>query len=170
MIIVGQFSGTASMSGVNIGGQVTFLLTNLVVGLSVGATVMIGHYKGSGARKEMQETIKTLFTSLLVLAVILTVGMFLLRDPILRLMQTPAASFAEAKNYLLITSLGTVFIFGYNAFSAVMRGLGDSRRPLVFVSIACVTNVVLDPDHGWGRCIWERQERRLPPSPHKRSA
>ena len=111
MIIVGQFSGTASMSGVNIGGQVTFLLTNLVVGLSVGATVMIGHYKGSGARKEMQETIKTLFTSLLVLAVILTVGMFLLRDPILRLMQTPAASFAEAKNYLLITSLGHCFYF-----------------------------------------------------------
>jgi len=144
MIIVGQFSGTASMSGVNIGGQVTFLLTNLVVGLSVGGTVLIGQYKGSGARKEMQETIKTLFTALLVTAVVLTGVMCSLRTPILRLMQTPAESFAEAKSYLLITSLGTIFIFGYNAFSAVMRGLGDSRRPLTFVAIACATNVVLD--------------------------
>lgn len=144
MIIVGQFSGAVSMSGVNIGGQVTFLVTNLVFGLAAGATVLIGQYIGSGKREELEDTISTLFTTLLALAGLLTALMFLLRGPILTLIRTPAESYAEAKNYLLITALGTVFIFGYNAFSAVMRGMGDSRRPLYFVGIACGINVFLD--------------------------
>ena len=144
MIIVGQFCGTVSMSGVNIGGQVTLLVTNMIVGLSTGATVLIAQYKGYGARDEMKETVSTLFTALLVLAGVLTVAMVALRGPILRLINTPPESFSEANSYLLITALGTVFIFGYNAFSAVMRGMGDSRHPLLFVGIACVINVVLD--------------------------
>lgn len=144
MIIVGQFNGTVSMSGVNIGGQVTFLITNLVIGLAAGATVLIGQYIGSGIRRELEDTISTLFTTLLALAGVLTVLMVFLCGPILTLIQTPAESYSEARNYLLITALGTVFIFGYNAFSAVMRGMGDSRRPLYFVGIACVTNIFLD--------------------------
>lgn len=144
MIIVGQFSGTYSMSGVNIGGQVTLVATNLVIGLSAGATVLIGQYLGYKARKEMKETIGTLFVTLLIVAVFLTGALFVFRAPILRALNTPAESLSEAMNYLLVTSLGMIFIFGYNAFSAVMRGLGDSKRPLVFVAIACVTNVGLD--------------------------
>lgn len=144
MIIVGQFNGAVSMSGVNIGGQVTFLVTNLVFGLAAGATVLIGQYIGSGKRDELEDTISTLFTTLLAVAGVLTALMFLLRGPILTLIRTPAESYSEAKNYLLITALGTVFIFGYNAFAAVMRGMGDSRRPLYFVGIACVINIVLD--------------------------
>lgn len=144
MIIVGQFNGAVSMSGVNIGGQVTFLITNLVFGLAAGATVLIGQYIGSGRHEELEDTISTLFTTLLVVAGVLTALMFLFRGPILTLIRTPAESYSEAKNYLLITALGTVFIFGYNAFSAVMRGMGDSRRPLYFVGIACVINIFLD--------------------------
>jgi len=144
MIIVGQFSGTASMSGVNIGGQATLLVTNIVVGLCAGATVLIGQYKGSGARKELEESIATLFTTLLIAAVILTVAMIVLRVPLLRAINTPEEAFDEANDFLLITALGTIFIFGYNAFSAVMRGMGDSRSPLIFVAIACGITVVLD--------------------------
>ncbi|MEG0856270.1 MAG: MATE family efflux transporter [Terrisporobacter sp.] len=144
MIIVGQFSGPISMSGVNIGGQITLLMTNLVVGLGAGATVLIAQYLGSGDRRALKETIATLFTSLAVLAVILTFVMLALQVPILKAIQTPVESFSEARKYLLITACGTVFIFGYNALSSVMRGLGDSNRPLIFVSIACVINVILD--------------------------
>lgn len=144
MIIVGQFCGTVSMSGVNIGGQVTFLLTTFVIGLCVGGTVLIGQYLGSGARRELKETVGTLFTVLALAAVVLTVVAVVMRTPMLRLIQTPPESFNEARDYLLITSLGLIFIFGYNAFSAVMRGMGDSVRPLWFVSIACATNIVLD--------------------------
>ena len=144
MLVVGQFAGAAAMSGVNIGGQVSFLITNMVFGLSVGATVLIGQYMGADDRKSMHETIATLFVSLLVAAVGITIVMIGLQTPILKLIQTPKESFGEAKIYFFISMLGTIFIFGYNALSAVMRGMGDSKNPLVFVGVACVVNIVLD--------------------------
>ena len=144
MIVVGRFAGPISMSGVNIGTQVTMLITNMVFGLSVGATVLIGQYLGAGRRDLLKETIGTLFTTLGILAVVLTVLMISTADPILKLIQTPAESFSEAKSYFFVTMLGTIFIFAYNALSAVMRGMGDSKNPLIFVAIACVLNIVLD--------------------------
>ncbi|MEN6316815.1 MAG: MATE family efflux transporter [Clostridiaceae bacterium] len=144
MIIVGRFSGTISMSGVNIGSQVTFLITNMVFGLSVGATVLIAQYLGAGKKTDLKETIGTLFTSLFVLAIVLTVLIIAIEDPILQLIKTPAESYPEAKSYFFVTMLGTIFIFGYNALSAVMRGMGDSKNPLIFVTIACLVNVAFD--------------------------
>lgn len=144
MLIVGRFSGTASMSGVNIGSQVTFILTNLVFGLCTGGTVLIGQYMGAKRRKDMEETMATLMTVLLIVAIIMTAVMSFLKDPLLHLIQTPQESYAEARSYLAITLVGLVFIFGYNVFSAIMRGMGDSKRPFYFVTIACVTNIILD--------------------------
>ncbi len=144
MLIVGNFANEAAMSGVNIGGQVSFIITNMVFGLSVGATVLIGQYKGAENRRGIHEVIATLLVSLMVLAVLLTVVMIWLADPILHLINTPPESLQEAKSYFIISMLGTVFIFGYNALSALMRGLGDSKNPLVFVAIACGVNVILD--------------------------
>ncbi|MDF2943379.1 MAG: ypnP2 [Herbinix sp.] len=144
MIIVGQFNGTVSMSGVNIGGQVTMLMTNLAVGLTAGATVLIAQSVGAEKTKKLQDIIGTLLTSLLIAAVIMTVLMLTLHVPILKLIRTPEESFKEASDYLIVTALGTIFIFGYNALSAVMRGMGDSKSPLYFITIACFTNIVLD--------------------------
>ncbi len=144
MIIVGQFAGTLSMSGVNIGSQITLLITNLVFGLGAGATVLIAQYLGANDRKALKETIGTLFSLLLTLAAAFTVIMVVLRVPILNIVKTPPPSFSEAQSYLTVTALGTVFIFMYNALSAVFRGMGDSKRPLIFISIACFTNIFLD--------------------------
>ncbi len=144
MLVVGQFSGPAAMSGVNIGGQVSFLITNMVFGLSVGATVLIGQYMGANDRKLIKKTISTLFVSLFVAAIAITVITIGLQTPLLKLIQTPKESFSEAKDYFFISMLGTIFIFGYNALSAVMRGMGDSKNPLIFVAVACVTNIILD--------------------------
>ena len=147
MIIVGRFSGASSaisMSGVNIGSQVTMLVTNLVIGLAVGATVLIAQYLGANDRKSLKDTIGSLLTILLASSVFVTIIMVVLRVPILNVIQTPQASFSEAKIYLTVTSLGTVFIFMYNALSAILRGMGDSKRPLYFVCVAAVVNIVLD--------------------------
>ncbi len=144
MLIVGKFVGTEGISGVNIGGQVTFLITNIVVGLSVGGTVVIAQYLGSKDRKSMNESVSTLITFLFITAIGVTVVMMLLSDVILELIQTPEEAYEQARSYLNITLLGTIFIFGYNAFSAILRGLGDSKRPLIFVSIACGINILLD--------------------------
>lgn len=144
MLIVGNFSGTVSMSGVNIGGQITFILTNIVVGLSAGGTILIAQYLGAKRREEMQKTVQTLMTMLLIAAVVITLLMLVFQEPVLRLIQTPEESFREASSYLRVTVIGIVFIFGYNALSSIMRGMGDSKRPFYFVLIACITNVVLD--------------------------
>jgi len=144
MLIVGRYNGAIGISGVNIGGQVTFLMTNIVIGLCTGATVVIAQYLGIDDKKAIKETMGTLLTTLLVVGIFLSALMLIISTPILHLMKTPEESFMEARGYLDITILGTLFIFGYNALSAVMRGMGDSRRPLYFVTIACVCNIALD--------------------------
>ncbi len=144
MFIVGKFGGPVGISAVNIGGQVTFLITNIVIGLSVGGTVVIGQFMGAKNRKAVSESISTMIVSLMAAAVIITISMIILTDPILRMIQTPQEAYVQAKEYLQITVAGTIFIFGYNALSAIMRGMGDSKRPLYFVIIACAINVVLD--------------------------
>lgn len=144
MIIVGKFDGAVSMSGVNIGGQVTMILTNFAIGLCSGATVLIAQSIGAEKTKQMQKIIGTLFSSLIVAAFVMTGFMLVFHDDILRLILTPVESFDEASSYLIVTALGTIFIFGYNALSSIMRGMGDSERPLYFVAIACGANIALD--------------------------
>jgi putative MATE family efflux protein len=132
------------MSGVNIGGQVTFILTNIIIGLCMGATALIGQYVGAGNRKALEKVTSTAITLLLAGGLIITALMLVLKQPLLSLMQTPAESYAESDSYLTVTVIGLVFIFGYNALSAILRGMGDSKHPFYFVLIACVTNIVLD--------------------------
>ncbi len=144
MFIVGQFNGSTGISAVNSGGQVTFIATNIVVGLCAGATVIIAQHMGTGNKNAIKETISTLIISLLVVGVALMGVMFLLSTQILHWINTPADAFQGAREYLDITIAGTLFIFGYNALSAIMRGMGDSKTPLIFVAIACFVNIGLD--------------------------
>jgi putative MATE family efflux protein len=144
MLIVGNFCGTESMSGVNIGGQVTFILTNAVIGLSMGAMVLIGQYVGAGNRLGLKRVTATIITVLLALGLGLSFLMFFLREPVLRLIRTPAESFDESNRYLTVTLTGIVFIFGYNALGAILRGMGNSRQPFYYVSAACAANVIMD--------------------------
>jgi putative MATE family efflux protein len=144
MLIVGNFSGTESMSGVNIGGQVTFILTNTVIGLCMGATVLIGQYLGANNRIGLKRVTATIITLLLALGLGITAVMLVFKGPILRLIRTPPEAYVESDRYLWVTVTGIVFIFGYNALSAILRGMGNSKQPFYFVTIACVTNVVLD--------------------------
>lgn len=144
MLIVGQFHGQNTVAGVNMGGQITNLVVMLVSGLTVGGTVLVAQYYGARREKDVQETIGTLFSTLAIAGVALSLVMLLFSDNMLRLLKTPEEAFSEARAYLDISLLGTVFIFGYNAISSIQRGLGDSKRPLIFVAIACSVNVVLD--------------------------
>jgi putative MATE family efflux protein len=144
MLIVGNFSGMVSMSGVNIGGQVTFILTNVVIGLSMGATVLIGQYVGSENHEGLKKVTATIITLLVVLAAAITVIMLVFKGTVLALIRTPAESFAESDRYLTVTVTGIIMNFGYNALSAILRGMGNSKQPFYFVLAACITNVILD--------------------------
>ena len=144
MLMVGRFGGTESMSGVNIGGQVTMLLTQIVIGLTMGGTVLIGQYIGAGKEDALKRVTATLITLLVILSLVLTPAMLILKGPILRLIQTPSESYAESDRYLTVTVTGIIFIFGYNALSAILRGMGNSRQPLYFVTISCIVSILLN--------------------------
>ncbi len=144
ILIVGWFSGPVGTSAVGIGGNVTILVINLISGLAVGGTVLIAQFIGAKKNDEVTKTIGTMFTAYGIASVILTVVMLILCPYILRLLNCPKESFDAAMSYLNICMMGNIFVFGYNAVSAVLRGMGNSRHPLIFVAIAAATNVVLD--------------------------
>ncbi len=144
MVIVGWYEGSIGISGVGIGGQIAVLITNLIVGLATGGTILIAQYSGAKLFDEQKKTIGTLFALYGIIAVVLTAVLLPLVPAILSLLQTPPESYAIARDYLYICVAGTIFIFGYNAVSAVLRGMGNSKAPMVFVGIAASANVVLD--------------------------
>ncbi|MGI6151332.1 MAG: MATE family efflux transporter [Christensenellales bacterium] len=144
MVIVGWFEGSIGISGVGIGSQVAIMITNLIIGLANGGTILVAQYTGAKLFEEQKKTIGTLFSLYGIFALLLTAVLLPLVPSILNLLQTPAESYAIARDYLYICISGTIFIFGYNAVSAVLRGMGNSKAPMVFVGIAASTNVVLD--------------------------
>lgn len=144
MIIVGRLCGTHGITGVNIGSQINILVTGAAFGLAVGGTVLIAQYGGAKKFDEQKKTIGTLFTAYMILAVICTIIMLLLGDTLLKVLNTPEVAYEEAFNYYMICMSGLVFMFAYNVISAILRGMGDSKRPLYFVLIATIVNIIFD--------------------------
>ncbi|MCL2002429.1 MAG: MATE family efflux transporter [Oscillospiraceae bacterium] len=144
LLIVSFFSGDVTVAGVNNGGQLTFLATALGIGLSVGGTILIGQYFGAKQTEEVRKTAATMLTALLLVSVVMTALFIPLSGVLLRALRVPEASFSEARTYLIICTSGLPFIFLYNAISGILRGLGDAKRPLIFVAGACILNVILD--------------------------
>lgn len=144
MIIVGQFIGGAGMSAVSIGGDLLHLLTFFAMGFSSAGQVLIARNVGAGNSKTVSRIIGTLFSFLLGISVIISVVCYILRFPILNALNTPIESYDYAMDYMVTCIFGLVFIYGYNIVSAILRGMGDSKRPFVFVAIAAILNIILD--------------------------
>lgn len=144
LAVIGWFCDQAAVSAVSIGTQVTQLLVSLITGLTMGGTVLIAQYIGANRQKDVEETIATTFTLFLGVAIIMTIIMFVFTPALLKLIQTPAPAYQDASTYVYICSAGILFIFGYNAVSAILRGMGDAKSPVLFISVACVVNIVLD--------------------------
>ena len=144
MVVVGQVVGAPGLSGISVGGDVLALLTFLSMGFSDASQVIISMYIGSGLREKLSRFIGTMSTFLLLCAVGMSVLFLLLRSQVLTLLNTPAESWDQAMAYVATCMWGLVFIYGYNIVSAILRGLGDSKRPFLFIALAAVLNVILD--------------------------
>lgn len=144
MVVVGRVIGGAGMSAVSVGGEILHVLTFLAMGFSSAGQVIIAQNVGAGKNEEVRRTIGNLFTFLLSASVIMSVVCFLLRENILHWLNVPAESYAFTMDYTVTCITGLFFIYGYNIVSAVLRGMGDSRRPFLFVAIAAVLNIILD--------------------------
>jgi putative MATE family efflux protein len=144
MSVVGHYMGSAGLSAVSVGGRLVELLTMLCTGFCTGGQILLAQQVGAKKHEDMQKTIGTLFTFTMLLAVVLGLLSILFHRPLLTLLNTPESAFQQAASYMVICNSGCIFIFGYNALCAILRGMGDSKRPLVFVAIASVVNLILD--------------------------
>lgn len=154
MLIVGKYVGTAGLSAVSQSSQIVNFATMVCLGFSNAGQILIAQALGAGKKREMNSVMGTLFSSIMIFALVLS-GVFLLsRGWILDVMNMPIESREMANDYLWICSAGLMFTAGYNMVSAVLRGMGDAKRPLLFIAIASVLNLVLDIVFtgflGWG--------------------
>ena len=144
MVVVGNYIGKAGMSAVSIGGDLLHLLTFVAMGFCSAGQVIIARAVGEKRPEDIQKTIGTMFTFLLSVSLGIALVCFLLRGSILSWLNTPAAARDFAMDYLVTCVCGLVFIYGYNIVSAILRGMGDSKRPFLFIAVAAILNMVLD--------------------------
>ena len=144
MIVVGRFVGTAGLSAVSIGGEMLQLITFVAMGFSNAGQILISRFVGEERTDLVGDMVGTLFTLLEGLALGITVLFLFSYQDIMRWLNTPEEIWEYTRQYSITCVLGAVFIYGYNLVSAILRGMGDSRHPFLFIAIASVINVVLD--------------------------
>ena len=144
LFIIGQFDGVAGTTAVSIGSQIMHMLTVMIVGLAMGATVNIGHAVGAGDRKKASLVIGNTATLFMAISIPLTILLICLVKPVVMVMSTPAEAVFGTAAYLTICFAGIPFITAYNVISSVFRGLGDSKSPMYFIAVACAANIILD--------------------------
>ena len=144
LFVVGQYDDSASVAAVAIGSQVMQTITGIILGITTGTTVLIAIATGAKDNRKVAFTIGSSVWLFSITGVVLTLVMVLFHSRIAELMHTPVEAMVDTKNYILVCSLGILFIVGYNVVCGILRGLGDSKTPLYFVGLACVINIVLD--------------------------
>jgi len=143
-VVVGNYVGSNALAAVGTAFPVTFMGIAVAMGLTMGCSVVISQLFGAGKIKEMRKAIYTSAIFLLMVSVAVSAIGLVISGPILRLLNTPDEIFAASKTYLAIFFGSIVFMFAYNAFSAMFRALGDSKTPLYFLIVATIINIVLD--------------------------
>ena len=144
LFIIGQFSGTADITAVSIGSQVMHMLTVMIVGLAMGATITIGRAVGGQEHERAALAVGNSVTLFMAVSLVLTAALLALVRPIAAVMSTPAEAVEGTVQYLTICFVGIPFITAYNIISSIFRGLGDSKSPMYFVAVACAANIGLD--------------------------
>ncbi len=144
IVVVGRFAGDNSMAAVGSTGSLVNLLTNLFIGMSIGANVLVARYYGAKQGKDLKETVHTAITLSIISGIILTFVGVLGAKKILTLMQTPGEVLVLATKYMQVYFLGMTATMVYNFGSAILRAVGDTRRPLYYLLFAGIVNVVLN--------------------------
>jgi putative MATE family efflux protein len=143
-IVVGNFVGKEALAAVGASFPLLFTLISLVIGIAIGATIIIAQYFGAKDMKNVIRTIDTLFIFMFFASILVTTIGIIFSKSIFRLIQLPEDILPYALDYFNIYMLGSVFFFGFNSISAILRGMGDSKTPLYFLIISTILNIALD--------------------------
>lgn len=142
--VVGRFGSTSGLSGVSTGSQLLNLVTFVVTQLAMGVTVLIARYLGEKKPERIGAVLGGAAVVFSIMSVALLVMLVGFARPIAVLMQAPQEALSQTVSYIRICGCGIFFIVAYNLLSAIFRGLGDSRSPLLFVLVACIVNIAGD--------------------------
>ncbi|WP_042439880.1 MATE family efflux transporter [Clostridium amazonitimonense] len=143
-VIVGRALGKEALGAVGASNPIMFLLISLIIGVAMGSSILISQYFGARDMDKVKKTIDTAYIFLFIASIAVTIVGVIFSGPILRFMKTPDSIIHQAKSYLNVIFIGIIAMFGYNSISAILRGLGDSKTPLIFLIISTVINIVLD--------------------------
>ena len=144
MIVVGQVEGGVGMAAVSIGGEILHLMTFILIGFTSAGQVIISQYVGAKKHDSIVKMIATMFVITFTAAAVIFVFCMLVGDAPLHWLNTDEVAFSETHNYYMTCVFGIFFIAGYNVVCGILRGMGDSKRPFIFIVIASVLNIVLD--------------------------
>ena len=144
LLVVGRFGSTSGLSAVSTGSQVLNLVTFVVTQFAMGITVLIARYLGEKKPERIGSVIGGAAVVFAVISAILFIVMIAFAHPISVLMQAPEEAVSLTTSYVRICGSGIFFIVAYNLLSAIFRGLGDSKSPLLFVLVACIVNIFGD--------------------------
>ncbi len=144
MLIVGNFVGAGGLAAAGIGGMMQMIVMMTGMALSFGGQILLSQQVGAGEKENIRRTIGTLLSVTFLSAVVLGVLGLLVTDWMMGLLNTPAEIWADTRKYYRICCFGILFVYGYNGLGSILRGLGESRLPTVFVAVASVLNIILD--------------------------
>lgn len=144
IVVVGRFTGSEALAAVGSTSALINLLVNLFIGLSVGVNVMVAKYYGAKREQDIQDTVHTAVLTAILAGAVLTILGLLLAHPMLHLMGTPENVIGQSVLYMRIYFLGMIGVLVYNFGGAVLRGIGDTRRPLYILFAAGVVNVIFN--------------------------
>lgn len=144
IIVVGRFSGSQSLAAVGSTSSLINMLTNLFIGISLGANVLAARFYAAGKHKEMSETVHTSILTAFISGVLMIFVGILFSRPALELMDTPSDVIELATLYMRIYFVGMPFFMLYNYGAAILRAVGDTKRPLIFLVVSGITNACLN--------------------------
>ena len=144
MVIVGQFVGSAGLSAASAGGELAMLFLFFAFGFCSAGQIIISQHIGAGSRERVGRTIGTLMTFILISGAVFMVFAIFACDWLIAMIKVPSEAVAYAHDYCSVYYLGMIPVFGYNVVSAILRGMGDSKHPFIFIAVAAVTNIILD--------------------------
>lgn len=144
-IWVGHLVGEDAVGAIGVSMPVIFVTIGLALGLTMASTILISQYYGAKDHAMLGRVVNNTFSLALILGIVMTVAGVLLSDWVLKLMKAPPENFAMASSYLKITFCGTLMVFMLFAIGAILRGIGDTVTPTVFMAVGIGLNIVLDP-------------------------
>ncbi len=144
LAVAGRYVGATGTVGVNTGSEMADLILPVAMGCATAGQIYIAQQVGAKDERGSSRTVSTLLTFSVLVSLLLMAAAIVFCRPILNLLNCPEDSLGQASSYMIITALGYPFIFGYNAVCGLLRGMGESRRPLYFIIISAVINIFSD--------------------------